>query len=65
MMQGFEEVEKPLSDSPMLGKESLKVLVAQASNKDSELATIDIRAAFLKAKVLDRKVYLNPPKDQR
>ena len=28
MMQGFEEVEKPLSDSPTLGKESLKVLVA-------------------------------------
>ena len=34
-----------------------------AANKDFDLRKIDIRAAFLQAKQLDRDVFLKPPKD--
>ncbi len=34
-----------------------------AGNEDFELRKIDIRAAFLQAKQLDRDVFLKPPKD--
>ena len=34
-----------------------------AANEDFELRKIDIRAAFLQAKQLDRDVFLKPPKD--
>ena len=36
---------------------------AVAANKGFKLRSIDIRGAFLQAKVLDREVYLEPPKD--
>ena len=34
-----------------------------AANEDFELRKIDIRAAFLQAKQLEREVFLKPPKD--
>ena len=36
-----------------------------AANQDFKLRSIDIRAAFLQARKLDRDVYLVPPKDIR
>ena len=36
-----------------------------AANEDFEFRKIDIRAAFLQAKQLDRDVFLRPPKDIR
>ena len=36
-----------------------------AANEDFELRKIDIRAAFLQAKQLDRELFLKPPKDIR
>ena len=38
---------------------------AVAANEGFELRSIDIRAAFLQAKGLDREVYMEPPKDIR
>ena len=63
--RGFQEVEMPQSDYPEVAKESLKVLLALASNEDFELPSMDIRAAFLQAKVLDREVYMKPPEDRK
>ena len=34
-----------------------------AANENFELKKIDISAAFLQAKQLDREVFLQPPKD--
>ena len=45
--RGFQEIEKPQSDSPTVLKESLKVLIALAANEDFDLASMDIGAAFL------------------
>ena len=54
---------KPQSDSPTISKESFKLLMAVAANSDFELASVDIRAAFLQAKVFDRVIYMKPPED--
>ena len=36
-----------------------------AANQDFKLRSMDIRAAFLQARELDRDVFLMPPKDIR
>ena len=63
MARGFQELDKPQSDSPTALRESFKLFMAVAANQDFSLASVDIRAAFLQAKVLDRDVYVKPPKD--
>lgn len=61
--RGFQEDEKPQSDSPTMLRESLKMFFALAVNEDFCLRSIDIRAAFLQANKLDREIYMTPPKD--
>ena len=39
---GYQERDKPQSDSPTVSKESLKLLIALAMNEDFELALMDI-----------------------
>ena len=63
--KGFQEKEVPQSDSPTMLRESMKMFFTVAANEDFELRKIDIRAAFLQAKQLDRDVFLKPPKDIR
>ena len=46
-------------------RESLKLFFAVATNQEFSLRSIDIRAAFLQARELDREVYLLPPSDLR
>ena len=43
----------------------MKLFFTVAPNQDFELRSMDIRAAFLQARELDRDVYLLPPKDIR
>ena len=54
---------KPQSDSPTASKESFKMLMAVAGNLGFKLASVDIRAAFLQSKVLDREVFIEPRSD--
>ena len=61
--RGFQEKLAPQSDSPTMLRESMKLFFAVAANEDFELRSIDIRAAFLQAKELERDIYLIPPKD--
>ena len=61
--QGFQEALKPQSDSPTAAKESFKLLMALSANFHFKLASVDIRAAFLQSKVLDRDVFVEPPSD--
>ena len=56
---------KPQSDSPTASKRSFKLLRALSANFHFKLASVDIRAAFLQAKTLDRDVFMQPPTDQR
>ena len=61
--QGFQETLKPQLDGPTAAKESFKLLMALAANFHFKLASVDICAAFLHIKVLDREVYVEPPLD--
>ena len=61
--RGFQESLKPQSDSPIASKDSFKMLMAVAANSKFNLASVDIRAAFLQSKVLDRDVFVEPPTD--
>ena len=63
--KGFQEAESPQSDSPTMLRESMKMFFSVAANEDFELRKIDIRAAFLQARPLDREVFMRPPKDIR
>ena len=46
MPRGFQERDKSQLDLPTIAKESFKLLIALATNKDFELATMDIRATI-------------------
>ena len=61
--RGFQESLKPQSDSPTASKESFKLLMAILANFGFKLASVDIRAAFLQSKILDRDVYIELPSD--
>jgi hypothetical protein len=43
-------------------KESVKLFLAIAANEEFELKSVDFRAAFLQSKILDRDIYVEPPK---
>merc|ERR1712101_98534 len=62
--KGFQELDQPQSDSPTATKESFKLIMAISANYNFKIVSVDIRAAFLLAKTLDREVYVKPPKDQ-
>ena len=61
--KGFTEEIKPQSDSPTAMRESVKIFLSVAANEEFELESVDIRAAFLQSRDLDRDVFVEPPKD--
>ena len=61
--KGFQKKEGPQSDSSTMLRESMKMFFTVSTNEDFELRKIDVRAAFLQAKQLEREVFLKPPKD--
>ena len=61
--RGFQEREQPQADAPTVAKESFKILMALAANKNFKVVSMDIRAAFLQANKLDREVFMKPPDD--
>ena len=62
--RGFEEVNfDRQSDSPTCNKDSLRVVVAIIASKEWAINSLDVKAAFLQGKPLDREVYLIPPKE--
>ena len=63
MVRGFQESLKPQSDSHTVAKESFKLLMAIAAIFGFKLTSVDIRAAFIQSKVLNREVYIEPPPD--
>ena len=61
--RGFQEEYKPQADSPTAMKESIKMFLAIAANEGFNLQSMDIRAAFLQSRSLDRDVFVEPPRD--
>ena len=63
VVRGFEEEEHVQSDSPTAAKSTLRLVIALAANEEWDLETIDIKAAFLQGKGVDRDIYVVPPKE--
>ena len=61
--KGFQEREQLQSDSPTAAKDSFKLLMVLAANNYFRVISMDIRAAFLQAKKLDREVFVRPQDD--
>merc|ERR1712105_43727 len=51
------------ADSLTMRRESLKLFFSLAANEGFKLRSVDIRAAFLQAKTLQREIFLLPPRD--
>ena len=65
MVKGFEDRETPRTESPTCTRENLRVALAIASSFGWECYSVDIKAAFLQEKTIDREVYLQPPTEAK
>ena len=63
--RGYEEILETPKDSPTANKESSRIAIAVISSKEWNINSVDIRAAFLQGKDLDRDIYLKPPKEAK
>ena len=64
--RGFEEFNVDLpTDSPTCNKESLRTVISVISSKGWDINSLDVKAAFLQGKEIDRDVYLKPPKEAK
>ncbi len=61
--RGYEEERDVPSDSPTAGKDTLRTVVTITCLRSWQCRTIDVKAAFLQGKNIDREVYLKPPKE--
>ena len=62
--RGFEESSENLKkDSPTCSKESLRMLLAIISSNNWKLHSLDVKSAFLQGSLLERDVFIKPPKE--
>ena len=63
--RGDKEVQTVRTDSPTVGKASLRLILASAASLGEKLSSMDFKGAFLQGQPIDREVYLLPPQDIR
>ena len=63
--RGFEEdcLDKSEKESPTCSKESLRTLFLACAQNEWQLQSVDIKTAFLQGNLLNRDVYINPPRE--
>ena len=61
--RGFQEDGEFPTDSPTVQKHSMKLILAIASTEGWNISTTDITSAFLQGSLMDREVYVKPPKE--
>ena len=59
--RGFEDNSPIRTDSPTCMRESLRITLAYSACKEWHVNSIDIKAAFLQGKPIDRDIFLRPP----
>lgn len=59
--RGFEENAHVQRDSPTVGKDAIRLVLAIAASCDWTLKTTDIKSAFLQGKPVERDIFLTPP----
>ena len=62
--RGYEEVlDGVATDSPTINKESLRIAYMIIASKEWEINSLDVRAAFLQGRKINREAYLKPPRE--
>ena len=61
--RGYEEESNIRSDSPTVQSTSLRFLLTLAAANVWNVCCTDIKSAFLQGKILDREVFIKPPKE--
>ena len=63
VIRGFEEEEEVQADAPTAAKTTLRIALAMTANNNWPIETIDIKAAFLQGRPIERDVYITPPSE--
>ena len=63
--RGFEEIQTFRTDSPTCSRESTRLLLAILASNSWTINSLDIKAAFLQGKEIDRLVFIKPPPEAR
>ena len=61
--RGFEEENTMPKDSPTVAKSTLRLFLSICASEKWTLRSTDIRSAFLQGKLLERDVFIKPPKE--
>ena len=61
--RGFEEENTMPKDSPTVARSTLRLFLSICASQNWKLRSTDIRSAFLQGKLLERDVYIKPPKE--
>ena len=63
--RGFEENFQDRKDSPTCTRESLRLTFAIAATMGWTINTMDISSAFLQGNVMEREVFIKPPRESK
>ena len=61
VIRGFEENEDIQADGPTASKTALRIVLALAANYDWSISTVDVKAAFLQGRPINRDIFIKPP----
>ena len=61
VIRGFEETNELQVDAPTASKATMRIVLAISANKDWLLEHVDIKAAFLQGRKIERDVFVKPP----
>ena len=65
VVRGYEEEENERADSPTCSKENIRLMLAIAVSNTWTVKSLDIKAAFLQGKQIERELFVMPPKEVR
>ena len=65
VIRGYEEFNPPEADSPTASKSIMRLFLTLACTYQWKLEMLDVRAAFLQSKPIERLVLVRPPKEFR
>ena len=63
VVHGNQERSDLVTDSPTVSKQSLRLQFSLAAQFGWEIVMADVTSAFLQSDILDRELYVQPPKD--
>ena len=63
VLRGFEETQEFRTDSPTCMRESVRIVLALFPTLKWKINSIDFKTAFLQGRLIERDIYVKPPKE--